>query len=154
MFFIINLFTFLGLEIMRGTWFHDQSWQPVDCEHADRWVLNNNSLVLSLSLFSFPLSFTTKHGRLWTCKVQTGWYTTTTESRFLSPTLSLFSSSSLSLSPTTNHASPSTGNMAKDWLTTTTKVLTGAYKGGLAGGWRLVLDPVWDRPNPDPTLHK
>ena len=21
---------------MRGTWFHDQSWQPVDCEHADR----------------------------------------------------------------------------------------------------------------------
>ena len=25
-----------GLEIMRGTWFHDQSWQPVDCEHADR----------------------------------------------------------------------------------------------------------------------
>ena len=26
----------LGLEIMRGTWFHDTSWQPVDCEHADR----------------------------------------------------------------------------------------------------------------------
>ena len=25
-----------GLEIMRGTWFHDTSWQPVDCEHADR----------------------------------------------------------------------------------------------------------------------
>ena len=25
-----------GLEIMRGTWFHDQLWQPVDCEHADR----------------------------------------------------------------------------------------------------------------------
>ena len=23
---------------MRGTWFHDQSWQPVDCEHADRSV--------------------------------------------------------------------------------------------------------------------
>ncbi len=21
---------------MRGTWFHDLSWQPVDCEHADR----------------------------------------------------------------------------------------------------------------------
>ena len=21
---------------MRGTWFHDTSWQPVDCEHADR----------------------------------------------------------------------------------------------------------------------
>ena len=26
----------VGLEIMRGTWFHDTSWQPVDCEHADR----------------------------------------------------------------------------------------------------------------------
>ena len=25
-----------GLEIMRGTWFHDTSWQPVECEHADR----------------------------------------------------------------------------------------------------------------------
>ena len=25
-----------GLEIMRGTWFLDTSWQPVDCEHADR----------------------------------------------------------------------------------------------------------------------
>jgi hypothetical protein len=29
-------FLIAGLEIMRGTWFHDLSWQPVDCEHADR----------------------------------------------------------------------------------------------------------------------